>query len=198
LEDRNAIRAWGALESLRALGSEAAGAIPELVRLLGSTNESVCVKAANALGAIGTKSIPVFLDLLTNQAFSGRMREIALGNGWRSLGTNSRTAVPVLIDHLRDGDGEVARSSAWLLGTGGVEPKTAVPALVDALSRTNSSVRWSAVWALRRFRPYVNVAPYLVGSLSDPDPSIRETATNLLRQIAPEVLSPAVIPGPYR
>lgn len=192
-ENRRAERAHEAVVGFWVLGPQASAAIPELGRLLNSTNQDVRDLAASALSGIGKEAIPTLLDVLTNRPAHRNFPAIRLDSAWYELRTNASLTVPMLIEHLRDEDTEVAEASAALLGMLGLmgtETPAVVPALCANLEFTNASVRYSAVEALGGFGDRGRRAvPLLIKALSDPDTDVRKAATNALSSLAPEALA---------
>jgi len=136
------------------LRDEACREIPELTRQMNDWHSlKLATNAALVLASLGKEGLPSLTPLATNQASPVPLRLqvvqsiSAMGyhmNGLGNLtqmGTNARTATPVLVDCLRDKDWQVAAAAANGLGAYTIEPKLSVPALAACLfSRTNALV----------------------------------------------------------
>ena len=190
IEDRRSDRANRATWFFYELGPKASPALPELARLLKSSDRRVVQRAIMAVDATGIAGVPLLLDVLTNrQAYV----EQDLWPGiMRGLGTNAARVVPVLIDCLKSGESELAWRSAVVLGGMGTETNRVVHALAESTQDTNGRVRYCAVYALRNFSEEARPAlPALLRALEDPDESVRDAATGTVSQVAPEILNQA-------
>jgi len=77
------------------------------------------------------------------------IRRFVVGGALLSMGPEAEPAVPALIDALRDGDSEIRRYAALVLGAIGPRARQAVPALKAALNDDDESVRLAAARALK-------------------------------------------------
>jgi hypothetical protein len=178
-------RAESAIMGFRCLGSDAEGAIPELLELTRAKYSMTQVRAGRALGSIGGESVPALLSMLTNRPALQGNDVAPLYWGWQCLGSDAILGVPVLVDQLKCTNGMVAGTSATLLGIGHVDGDVVVPALTNAVSRRDPWVRICALQGLCAFVEYEDVVtPVLVRALSDSDPNVRAFATNELRSFA--------------
>jgi HEAT repeat protein len=176
------------------LGQQARPAIPELAYLLDGTNYSARELALSSITALGPDALPTLLDLVTNRPAHRRFPTLRLVQAFEQLGPNGSSAVPVLIDHLKDPNPQVGEASAFLLaaiGTNAPAPDAVVTALSANSETTNALVRSSAVTALMGFGEYARPAvPMLLKALNDPVPDVKRAARDALAIIAPELTIP--------
>jgi HEAT repeat protein len=145
---------------LREQGDRAAGAIPDLVKLLADAapvEGPICGRqwrhadlhqtttpgeeAAAALAAIGSTAFVPVVGALRGMLW------VARRNAAWTLGVlDDRRAVTPLIETLRDTEAPVRERAAWALGA--IGDSEAVPALVVALKDADPRVRREAAWAL--------------------------------------------------
>ena len=182
---------------LRALGSQAAAAMPRLVALLedGSPVEaSVCgertwgngrfrqdtttpgEQAASALVAIGTPAYDPLAKALSGTAWIARTNA-----AWALGALGNRRAVPLLSRSLGDTEPNVRRRSAWALGA--LDASEAVPALVEALKDSDAGVREQAAWALGAISDR-RAVDGLIAALGDSVASVRKQAAWALGAIS--------------
>jgi len=167
------------------LGTQAAPAVPELVRLLGG--EETLSAAKVVLIDIGNAAIPGLVAALTNRSNPPQIRACAAEVlGSVDVDQVDSRVVTVLASCLQD-EPQVAEQAAATLARWNLEPAIAVPALMNVAGNGLYLVRKKAIWALERFGtnalPAVSV---LTNFLADPNPDIREATTNALEAIAPE------------
>jgi len=167
-----------AIGGFEALGPMASPAIPELERLLFEKSVPEC---ANALGAIGSETIPILAKALTNA--NAKIRAAAafsvsfLGTNAEPLtptliqltsdkdlsvrigaivglkvGRSSGSTVPRLIELLQDPDELLRKLSAEELGEIGEKATSALPALEKAARDPSNYVIEHAQIAIQRIR----------------------------------------------
>jgi RNA polymerase sigma factor (sigma-70 family) len=184
LESTNNDVIQAARKALADLGPEAAPAIPRLAQMLGSGH--TCNSAAWALVKIGTNSLPVLLDALTNGNTFARL-EVAGAIGWfREAGAE---AVPGLVECMKDDDPGVRMNAIGTLQAIPKMPDIAVPALIACLSDPDASVRQSTTTVLEKYGKVEadTTIPLLVqAARQDPNPRIRDRAAEILRTVAPQ------------
>ncbi|MDD1674600.1 MAG: HEAT repeat domain-containing protein, partial [Methanomicrobiales archaeon] len=124
-------------------GMAARGDIKGLIRLLRSTDLDVQWHAAQTLGQVGGGAMDQILASVRS-----RNRDIRLGliEALGEIGDPS--AVPVLLELLKDGSLEVRWAVAIALGEIG-DPR-AIPALVTAVQDTDKYVRYGAAISLEK------------------------------------------------
>lgn len=106
----------------------------------------------------------------------------------RDLRKFGGSAVPFLIDTLKDPDEDMRRDAAWMLGNIGDE--RAIPPLTEALKDPDEEVRFHVAINLGKFeKPAV---PYLLDALEDPDEHVRRYAAWILGVIGDERAIPAL------
>jgi HEAT repeat protein len=155
-------------------------AIPALLNALRSPDRELRWAAATVLGQLGTRVVPVLLDVLGDPAIASEVTQV-LGN----IGT---AAIPALLDALQDADNSkralAAREVLSRLG----EP--AVPGLIDLLLSEDEMLRHHGSWTLRAIgEPAI---PALVDLLSGEDPAHRALAAEVLPQMG-EVTLPTLL-----
>jgi HEAT repeat protein len=102
------------------------------------------------------------------------------------MGPAARSAVPVLIQALKDWDFLVRHRAAEALGKIGADPETVVPALTASLGDKHPIVRAMAAESLGKFGPAAASAlPTLRKQLSDAHPQAQDRAARAIEAIAP-------------
>src|SRR5262249_44741190 len=128
LDSTNADVVSTASQALADLGQDAAPAIPQLAQML--NDGRTCNRAAWALVKMGTNSLPVLFDALTNGNQYARL-EVAGAIGWfREAGEG---AVPGLVECMKYDDPAVRGNAIASLQSIPKRPDIAVPALIAAL-----------------------------------------------------------------
>jgi len=172
------------------LGKTAAPAVPELTRLMYSTNVEAATRAMNVLVAVD--GIAPLLTALEDGRCAQRRHVasfVGLLCGHPPNGINMNPALPVLLRCLRDHDDRVVGAEALALGALKLDADACIPALVELTHHVNVSVRLDALVSISRFGSDAqSVVPVLTGCLVDSDAQVRIVATNTLRKIAPEIL----------
>ncbi len=182
-----------------ALGPKAVPAIPALIQLLQSQDETFVSIASYALRGIGTNAVPPLAVLVADTNSLVRCRTIrALG----LFGSQARTAVPALVQYLESPDPTTRYCAADSLGTIKADAPLVVPALVQCLkSGTNDVNQVSYILALGRFGTNAKPAvPLLVNILKSdprfpgPEPPVvayrQAVVLGTLRKIDPEIAEP--------
>jgi len=132
----------GAIDGLKALGSRAATALPDLEKLVASESKSwTKAHAATAVAVIG------------GPVRAAAMIAVAKGDGGddavrvlERAGPADVAAVPALLEHLDESPIEIARALAGI----GPSAKSALPALDRLLARTSPQKRIAAAEAVLR------------------------------------------------
>lgn len=136
------------LNIFRALGSNAAPAIPTLIEYLDRDNSAAANNATAALYYIGPAAIPELLVVLTNKNKSAAsLAAFCLGK----YGSNSTVAVPLLLKCLDDGDAHLRDSAAYALALISDDAETLVPALVRYLQLKQNRPHPDVFMKLRSF-----------------------------------------------
>jgi HEAT repeat protein len=147
----------GVVKALRAIGSNADGTVPALIKALSDRDPDVRGNAAAALGEFGQDSldtIPALIATLQNNDqcqidkpntlyFIG---DIAAA----SLTKIGKESIPYLIKSLQSSDPSTRRRSGEALGKIGLD---AVPDLITALKSQNLYLRQGATFALGTIQP---------------------------------------------
>ena len=196
LPPAKAVRVDTAMAALRALGSNAAPAIPALTNLVRGTNPIIAFRAAMILPYLGPDALALLVQLAQEPGFPARQQAarisgltgVATAIGYmRYMGTNAEAAVPALIELSRNNNKDVAEAAARALGDLAMGAETAVPALANLLTNSNSQTRYAAANALQQFGSNaVSAVPALLPVLQDKELFVRDGATNALRAIIPK------------
>lgn len=184
LESTNGEVVQAARQALKDLGPDAAPAIPQLAQML--NDGRTCNSAARALVNIGTNSLPVLLDALTNGNKYSRL-EVAGSIG--SLREAAEQAVPGLVECMKYDDLGVRANAIASLQSITARPDIAVPALVACLSDPDAGVRGSATTVLEKYgkvEANTTIAILVQAAGQDQNPLVRFKAAEILRTIAPE------------
>lgn len=97
------------------------------------------------------------------------------------------SAVPTLIENLKNPDCNIRWRAAWVLGDMGVEATSAVGAITEALQDEDAQVRMYAVLALGEIgAPAKSAVPALMAALQDREQYVRIYAASALKRIGSE------------
>jgi len=139
-----------------------------------TTDSSVAIDAASAIGELGPKAKAAAPQLVA--ALKHPKLRFTAANTLGQIGVNSPEAITVLIDLLKnDPAREARRSAAGALGAFGPAAKAAIPALGAALKGDVGGGWWVAADALGKIGG-AEVVPILMEALVNPDPDIRLTS----------------------
>jgi HEAT repeat protein len=159
--------------------------VDALAGALGDPVKAVVRAASDALVAIGRRSGGV------EEALRRALRSDEPARRWGAAFTSARLdppgprLLPVLVEALASGDGDVRWASARLLVEAGRVHGEVLPLLVG-LARTGESalVRRMATFALRELAPdRVEAAEVLLAAARDPDLHVRRAATTAMASL---------------
>src|SRR5262245_6987069 len=156
---------------------------PALIEGLKHKEARIRIEAAEDLGLIGPSAadaVPALLKLTENDP--DPLIRLEAAKAVAGIDAKKETAIPLLIEALKDKGGKVRRRGAECLGDLGPRGKSAVPDLVKAVKDPDPTVSWAAIDALGQIGPDAEPAvPTLVEALKDG--STRGAAVNALGQI---------------
>ncbi|WCJ58628.1 HEAT repeat domain-containing protein [Fontisphaera persica] len=166
--------------ALRYMGSCVTSAIPELTKLMASTNSGAVVAAAEILSDLGPAGVRVLVRGLTNtnhearQAIPGVLRHMAT----RNAGTNLLAELPALFNAL-----DTLPMDAAFDCTDAIV-QSVVAEFIRRLDSTNSSTRYISAKTLGQLGTSAQSAiPDLEKLRNDPDQDVRNAADWALRRI---------------
>jgi len=169
------------------LGTRALPAIPELTRLMNDPSRpETARRAAGALRAFGTNSLPVLLAVVDNPKHPCRTTAIlALQIMRRHFGPAIDPALPHLIQCLDPTNGLSAPGwAARALGEFKSAPQLVVPALTNCFSNGNKYLRITCAEGLARIgAPAASALPVLTNALADPAPEACSAARKAISTI---------------
>jgi HEAT repeat protein len=142
--------------------------------------------AAITLAAIGTNSLPVLLDALTNGSKSARLEAAGVMGIFREAGMG---IVPALVERLQDEASGVRLNAIASLQSIPESPDIAVPALIRCLSDPDLSVRKNAMTVLEKYAEVeanATVPILLRAAEHDENPLIRFRAAEILHAVQPK------------
>jgi hypothetical protein len=183
-----------ALDGFLILGPDAAPAVPELLRIVASTNAS---PAYGALESIGIAGIPAALTVLTNPAYSVRCRFLAFFWICRIDPKADRRymldrTVPLMARCLREKNPDFSPFAAEALAARHIEPGLVVPFYLNRLTNSDPDSRCGTARGLSHYGGNATSAvPALVIALKDTDPLVRYCAEDALFEIDQATLEKA-------
>jgi HEAT repeat protein len=159
-----------------------------LLEAVQDRDEDVCREALEGLTALSEAdadeveaALPVLVAVLKDRQRRQPGTVLAAVRALLALGTDARSALPVLRAMLRENSPEIAQAIAFGLPEVAPKERELVPALVRALSHPDGSVRRAAAVSLERLglraRPAVAA---LVRALADDDVAVRIAAAGAL------------------
>lgn len=141
-----------ALNTLIKLGSKAAPAVPELIKLLESKNDDVVDMAADVLGAIGPQAqaaiIPLVLTSQHKKFNIGTSVSLAIIGILKDGKVEAKKFTPELIKLLEHDSAKVRAESADTLGLFGNTARAALPNLIEGLEDSDMFVKEACIGAI--------------------------------------------------
>jgi HEAT repeat protein len=200
--ETEASRAIRAAEAFGPLGSLASSAVPELARRINSTNSPAVVTCAiYALGSMGEPAVPVLVAHMANTNALNRA-EAVRWLVWRpELATNDISIVPVLLACLDEPNPTLRKNAALALARiaelSRPSPELVIPVLTDHLRKIETmDVHSFLLLALAAYGEQARTAvPVLLSMTTNRNEWVRREATDALRNVAPDVLTNAVLPS---
>jgi hypothetical protein len=188
-DDPRQALADGASDAFWDVGPAGDSAVAELTRLASLPNSTITARRAlHALGGIGTTNcLPQLIAAMTNSNADIRA---SAADALKNLKDSARPAVPLLVASLRHPNTRLALSSANALGWLKLEPEIVVPALTAGLEDSRPIIREVTMSSLLQMGQFARPAiPALLNLTNAPDQRTRDAARDVIRQIAPEVLT---------
>ena len=174
-------------QMLGEIGPPAEPAIPALIDALADPAANIRYLSAIALGRIGPQAeaaVPGLVAALADADASVRCHSAdALGR----IGRPAELVVPALISALAGQDDSVRHRAAEALGGLDGPAELLVPALIQLLAEERDVVRTKAAEVLTKIGEHA--LPALNNARFHPDAMIGSSATQILAQIAPDMLS---------
>ena len=185
--ERRCERMDSAANCFAALGTLGSPAVTELAKRVSSASPRERAVALDALSFLGSDAVPSMMAVLSDRKQGWDMQD-AMRSVY-NMGTNAYSLIPLVAQHLRNTDLDVAMSAGSLLGFLNLRPEVSVPALTKALEDSRADVRMTAAQGLEQFGALANPSvAELRKLLDDTNAAVRQGATNALQTIAPEVL----------
>jgi HEAT repeat protein len=157
--------------------------VPALVKALQHEEARIRLEAAEDLGLIGPQAadaVEALLKLARQDA--DPLVRIEAARAIARIDPKNETALPILVEALKDRAGKVRKKAAELIGHLGSAARAAVPDLVKATKDSDPTVSWGAVDALGQIGPDAEAAvPTLLEALKDP--GTRGAAVDALGQV---------------
>jgi HEAT repeat protein len=125
------------------LGTNAAPAIPRLVKILNQNDEITSIYAADALGKVGSPGFVALTNVLNKAGGKANTRSAAISEIVKG---DFKIVTPMLNGFLKDKDPDVRRFAAEALA--GRDPNMAIPLLMPVLDDPDIDVKAAAAAAL--------------------------------------------------
>ncbi|HAV62356.1 MAG TPA: hypothetical protein DCY13_08340 [Verrucomicrobiales bacterium] len=190
LKSKQAPQRRGGIQALTLLGTDAAPAIPELLRL--AEKGTAAEKGPAMVAAARAGAAPAQITPLATKALGDGNVELrrAGAQALAHLGARSLPAQAALIKALSDQDDRVIQSSADALGTQGQAAAAAVGALGTALSKAPPTARVAIAKALGDIGPEAAPAlPQLLPELNSSSAELQSAVALALGKLGPAARS---------
>lgn len=189
------MRGIAATKAIALLDTHTRLIVPELERRLNMPGNGYSQNVGVALGQLGAPGLPPVMNAISNAPSHVRCRAI-LSLPW--FGSNAMPAVPLVVQSLYNTNAVVLLSAADTLRQLNVESEQCIRVLVGKLNHFDYTTRQVAVTGLSAFGAKARVVvPVLIRMAQGDNAEItadgRRAATEVLEQIAPEVLTNAPV-----
>ena len=160
--------------------------MPALLKALNHEEARVRTEAAEDLGLIGPAAgdaVPTLLELA--QKDPDALTRITAAKAVAGIDPKNETAVPALLEALKDKAAKIRKRAAESLGDLGPGAKSAVPALLKTAKDSDPMVRWASIDALGQMGPEAEAAAsILIEALKEEN--TRGAAVDALGLIGPK------------
>ncbi len=181
----------------------APGKVAELVKKLGSANFAVRDGARKELEAIGWPALDALREAAKGEDLETKRRatevvatiegqadvRFYLVWGLGFVGTEAKSATPIVVKALADPSAAVRRKAAFTLGRIDADPDAVVDAMVAALADTDNDVRDAAAASLPKMSKAA--VPVLIKAIQGEKKDVRKMAMKVLGTIGSEA-APAI------
>lgn len=192
LKDKDPHTRRGAAQALYELKAPPEKVGPALMESLADADPSVVAHVIDSFVALGPKAAPRAADALKRKEVRGLAVQVL-----RRLGPDAASAVPALIDALKEEDTAFRREVLFALAAIGPAAKDAVPVLIKAVSDPNEELRPAACYALGKIGPAASLAvPELRKNLRGEDRLLKFASVWAMLHIFPEdaTVRPLAVP----
>lgn len=179
LKDAEPAVRMAAAEGLASIGPAAAPAAPSLAEALKDAEGAVTIRAAEALGQIGEPAVAILVKTLDDPQYGGLALQTLEG-----MGSVARSALPRLIELLKQNDKLPARELCLAIAAIGGNSRSVGPVLREIASDPNSTARAAAIYALGRLGDS-GALKVITNAIEDDDQRVQLAAAWALVQFDP-------------
>jgi HEAT repeat protein len=156
--------------------------LPAMQKILRQGDPAAIQGAVEVLASLGEPGVPLLVESLARKDV--RLRVVSLLG---AMGETAQSAVPDLIELVRDRDPAIRREALLSLGAIGPAAQAAVPAAMQAMQDGNSQVRYGACYALGRMgNAALDAKPALQQEMENADPFLSLVCAWALARIDPD------------
>jgi HEAT repeat protein len=171
------------------IASAQAPSVQEYIKALQSGDAAGQVRAARALGNLGSEAAPAVDALVAALASDEAEVESAAALALAAIGPLAKGAVAALVQELKDEDAAVRARAAYALGKIDDSSESTVTALIEAALDTDLMVRRAVRDALRAIEaPRDKTMPIWIETLKSAEPQLVMPALLTLAELGPEAV----------
>lgn len=173
-----------ACSALQGAGPSGKAAVPELMKLLDSSDPYIPVLAARALSGIGPdagSAVPVLAGLMKKP---NRPLARASAKALSVMGPATVAVVPQLLAALKSDDSELVRYAVTAIGSAGPQAKAAIPDLIVCLKSSDQELVRRALKSLSAMGKVV--VPDMITAVKANDRIIGPKAAEILGNLGPD------------